>query len=187
MGYAVARAAQAAGHSVMLIAGPTGLAVPEGVVSESVISAADMLEAVQANLDWCDGLVMCAAVADWRPVYTSPAKLKKRSGPPVLELETTPDILLAVRARKGQRIYVGFAAETDNLELEAERKLHAKGLDLIVANDVGRSDAGFEVETNEVVFIPAEGKRQHLPLMSKDAVAQHIIEWMDSRWQRGKT
>jgi phosphopantothenoylcysteine decarboxylase/phosphopantothenate--cysteine ligase len=142
-----------------------------------------MCDAVSANLSAASALIMCAAVADWRPATISPRKLKKKQGLPILKLEPTPDILKTIAPRKGKKIFVGFAAETDDLEREAARKLKAKGLDLIVANDVGRSDSGFDVETNRVVMIPAVGPRRRLPLMSKDAVADHIMDWIDARWK----
>jgi len=183
MGFALATAARRRGHTVTLIAGPVALPAPDGVSIVSVISAEDMLDAVSSNLPECDALIMCAAVADWRPATISPRKLKKHGGIPTLTLEATPDILQTIKPRKRKRLFIGFAAETDDLEQEASRKLKSKGLDLIVANDVGRSDSGFEVENNRVVMIPASGPRRRLPLMSKDAVAERIMDWIDARWK----
>jgi phosphopantothenoylcysteine decarboxylase/phosphopantothenate--cysteine ligase len=180
MGYAVARAAAARGHDVRLIAGPVSLSDPAGVPVVRIVSAQDMCGAVEEYLAWCDALVMSAAVADWRPRRTLAHKLKKSDGAMRrLELERTPDILLTVRDGKGDRLFVGFAAETDDLRAEARRKLAEKGLDLVVANDVTRSDAGFEVDTNEAVLFAADGGEEALPLMSKDALGQRIVEWLE--------
>ena len=179
MGYAIARVAAARGHEVVLVSGPVSLAAPEGLVRESVESAQEMHDMVLRCLPACDGLIMCAAVADWRPRKYSAQKLKKRNMTDVLELERTPDILEAVRPLKGNRIYIGFAAETENMEIEARRKLERKGLDLIVANDVSRTDAGFEVDSNAVTLIPREGQPQVVPLTSKTNVAEAILDWLE--------
>jgi phosphopantothenoylcysteine decarboxylase/phosphopantothenate--cysteine ligase len=120
-------------------------------------------------------LVMAAAVADYRPRAPAAQKLKKRPGPLRLELERTADILGDLRGRAGDRVMVGFAAETENVIGNAERKLRSKGVDLIVANDVARADAGFEVDTNAVVLIDAAG-RTDVPLASKEEVAERILD-----------
>jgi len=145
------------------------------------VSALDMLAAVEANLDWCDALVMTAAVADWRPRHTSGQKLKKADMAPVIELEPNPDILKTIAPRKGKKIFVGFAAETEKLLAEAQRKLTAKGLDMLVANDVSQPDAGFEVDTNRVVFLTPCGKPEALPLMKKSEVAERIVAWVEHK------
>jgi phosphopantothenoylcysteine decarboxylase/phosphopantothenate--cysteine ligase len=124
---------------------------------------------------------MAAAVADWRPAAASPRKLKKDRMSPVLHLERTADILATIRSRKGRRLFVGFAAETDDVISEAKRKLADKGLDLIVANDVSRPDSGFEVDTNQVAFIGAGGEIAELPLLRKDVVAARLLDWMAAR------
>ena len=178
MGFAVARAAACHGHNVRLVAGPVALATPEGVARIDVVSALEMLAAVEANLDWCDALVMSAAVADFRPRHTSAQKVKKGAMSPVIELEPNPDILKTIAPRKGKKIFVGFAAETEKLLAEAQRKLAEKSLDMLVANDVSQSDAGFEVDTNRVVFITPGGKPEHLPLMQKSEVAERIVAWV---------
>jgi phosphopantothenoylcysteine decarboxylase/phosphopantothenate--cysteine ligase len=183
MGYAVASAAAARGHTVALVSGPVALAAPAGVALRSVVSAQEMQTAVRELFPTCDALVMCAAVADWRPRARSPVKLKKERMSAELPLERTPDILAGVAAHKGRRIVVGFAAETDRVEEEAERKLRAKGLDLIVANDVGRADSGFDADTNQVVFLAADGTRRAWPLMTKKAVARKIIAWIERRYR----
>jgi len=181
MGFAVAGAAACHGHAVRLVAGPVSLATPQGVTRIDVISARDMLAAVEANLDWCDALVMSAAVADFRPCHTSAQKVKKEGMAPIIELEPNPDILKTIAPRKGQKIFVGFAAETENLHAEAQRKLAAKNLDMLVANDVSQPDAGFEVDTNRVVFFVPCGKPEALPLMPKTEVAERIVEWLEKQ------
>lgn len=181
MGFALARAAVARGHAVTLIAGPVSLTPPAGVAYVPVVTAHDMLEAVQTHLPACDALIMAAAVADWRPKQIGLQKMKKSQTAPVLELEPTADILQTIRPRKGGRIFVGFAAETERVLDEARRKLQFKGLDLIVANDVSRADAGFDVDTNLVTLLAADGTREDLPLLSKDAVATRIIAWVENQ------
>jgi phosphopantothenoylcysteine decarboxylase/phosphopantothenate--cysteine ligase len=138
-------------------------------------TAAEMRNAVTRELDDATMLLMAAAVADYRPAAPAAQKLKKHPGPLRLELERTVDILGELRGRTGDRLVVGFAAETENVVGNAERKLREKGLDLIVANDVARSDAGFEVDTNAVVLIDASG-RTDVPLASKAEIADRILD-----------
>ena len=183
MGYAVAARALARGHSVTLVSGPVALPPPQGATLVPVVSARDMLAAVQAALPACDALVMAAAVADWRPRQTASTKLKKRTMQPVLELVPNPDILLTVRPLKEHRLWVGFAAETDHVLAEAAAKLERKGLDLIVANDVSQPDAGFEVDTNRVILLAQAEAPQPLPLLSKAAVADRILDWVERHLQ----
>ncbi len=179
MGYAVAAAAAARGHQVVLVSGPVDVPCPAGVRRVDVVSAREMLAAVRRELPACAGLVMCAAVADWRPREQAERKLKKRAMPATLELVPNPDILSEVRAMKADRIFVGFAAETNDVLDEARRKLAQKGLDMIVANDVTQAGAGFEVETNIVTLLTADGVLP-LPLMPKTDVAERIVVWMEA-------
>jgi putative hydrolase of HD superfamily len=181
MGYAVAEAARSRGHDVVLVTGPVSLATPDSILTEKVISAEEMLAAVRHHFSTCDVLIMAAAVADWRPATRSGQKLKKLRTARELLLEPTPDILAMLHPIKGERLMVGFAAETENLLAEATRKCESKGLDLIVANDVGRLDSGFDVDTNQVVFVCPDGTTEALPLMSKAAVAERIIEWIEGK------
>ena len=160
------------------------LRAPPGVSAVRVTSTEEMRAALAQRIAWCDALVMAAAVCDWRPRHVSRRKLKKRKMPPALLLEPTPDILQALKPRKGRRIYVGFAAETGDPVPEARRKLRDKALDLIVANDVSRPDSGFDVNTNRVVLIPADGRIEALPLMSKTKVAGRIVKWLERRRAR---
>ncbi len=181
MGYAVARAAAERGHEVVLVSGPVAIPAPEGVRLVPVVSAEDMRAAVQARLEACDALVMCAAVADWRPASVNPVKIKKMGTTPVLRLVKTPDILAGASARKGDRIFVGFAAETGgDFEAEAARKRRKKHCDLVVVNDVTAPGAGFDVETNQVSLVSESGV-ERLPLMSKRDVGRRIIAWIEER------
>ena len=180
MGYAIANAGLAAGHDVVLVSGPTSLEAPGDARVVKVVSAADMLEAVRSNLDDCDALVMAAAIADWRPRRAASQKIKKADGVDRIELERTEDILEHVRDMKGHQVVVGFAAETENLIAEAERKLREKGLDMIVANDVSRDDVGFDVDTNKATLLYATGTTEDLPGMTKRELATRIVDWVSA-------
>jgi phosphopantothenoylcysteine decarboxylase/phosphopantothenate--cysteine ligase len=175
MGYALAAAAWRRGAEVVLVSGPTALPAPHGVRCERVVTAAEMHDAVQREFRAATMLLMAAAVADYAPAVARSQKMKKTSAPMRLELTRTVDILGALRGRRSTHLIVGFAAETEDVLANAERKLHAKGLDLIVANDVAATDAGFEVDTNAVTLIDADG-RTSVPLASKDAVADRILD-----------
>ncbi len=179
MGFAVARAAAAAGHAVTLVSGPVTLKTPKGVRRVDVVSARDMLRAVEAALADAAGdavLVATAAVADWRPAACATRKLKKAGMDGTLKLVRNPDVLKTVSERmRGKARFVGFAAETHDVLAEAARKCAAKGLDLIVANDVTEKGAGFGTDTNRVAFLRPDGSVERLPLMSKLAVARRIV------------
>lgn len=176
MGYAIARAFRRRGYAVRLVSGPTGLLAPAGVDVIPVVTAAEMAEAVQKNVAWCDVLVMAAAVADWRPARVARRKLKKSAGAPVIRMVPTVDILRSIKSKKRGRFFVGFAAETGAGGLgEARRKLVAKNLDLIVLNDVLQPGAGFEGDTNRVVLLTRDGRPDAWPLLSKDRVAARLV------------
>lgn len=181
MGYAIAAAARDRGHDVVLVSGPVALPALPYVETIPVISAADMLKAVEAQVESCDVLVMAAAVADWRPAEVSDRKMKKASTASDLHLVPTADILKTIKSRKGKRVFIGFAAETHDVLAEANRKREAKGLDMIVANDVSQPDAGFDVDTNRVVLITCPGASDPLPLMSKREVAERIVVWAEQK------
>lgn len=176
MGFAVARAARAAGHEVTLVAGPVSLETPPGVTRIDVVSARDMLAAVRTAIARADVLVMTAAVADWRPARRASGKLKKSEMSDALHLVRNPDILKSVR---GPRVRVGFAAETGAPAAEAARKCREKGLDLVVGNDVSEPGSGFGTVTNRVTFVTPDGKVRRLPLMSKLAVARRIVSFAE--------
>ena len=180
MGFAVARAARTAGHEVVLVAGPVALRTPKGVRRIDVVSARDMLVAVEAE-DF-DCLVATAAVADWRPARMAAKKLKKREMDGTLRLVRNPDILKTVAARvHGHRrpVLVGFAAETGEPTAEAVRKCREKRLDLVVANDVTAAGSGFGTATNRVSFVFPDGCIERLPLLSKAAVACRIVRTVE--------
>ena len=178
MGYALALAARDRGARVTLVAGPTCLADPVGVETARAESALDMRNAVLSACDGADALVMAAAVADYRPIQTAAQKIKKTDDQLTLQLSRTPDILAEVarlrEAGGGPKVVVGFAAETQDLLANAREKLERKRLDLIAANDVSATDAGFAVDTNRVTLLTADGSIESLPLMSKEEVAHEI-------------
>ncbi len=179
-GFALAQAALDLGAEVTLICGPNALPTPAGAARVDVRTAAEMLAAVLAHSANADALIMAAAVADFRPVQAAEHKIKKGGEAPVISLTHTEDILKAVAAAKKKAghpaVTVGFAAESQDLLANAEKKLAAKGLDFIVANDVSAADAGFEVDTNRVSLLFADGRREDLPLQGKDEVAAAILD-----------
>ena len=202
MGFAVARAARDAGHDVTLIAGPVSLKTPPGIRRIDVISARDMLAAVLKEVKGerrkvkdespftfhpspFTVLVMTAAVADWRPARCAARKLKKSEMSDTLKLVRNPDILKTVARRtkhqapariaRASTIFVGFAAETNDVIAEARRKCREKNLDMIVANDVTEKGSGFGVDTNRVTLVRKDGSVDRLPLMTKLAVARRIV------------
>lgn len=175
MGYAVAAEAQRRGATVTLVTGPTALAPPPGVEVIAVESAAEMYEAVLARAGTARVIVKAAAVADFRPKERAPVKIKKAGGPPVIELEPTPDILGELgRLKRPEQILVGFAAETENAVEHAREKLVAKNLDLMVVNDVTRPGAGFGGDTNIVTFLFRDGQVEELPRLTKAEVARRL-------------
>ncbi|HEX6937892.1 MAG TPA: bifunctional phosphopantothenoylcysteine decarboxylase/phosphopantothenate--cysteine ligase CoaBC [Longimicrobiales bacterium] len=177
MGFALAQAAWRRGAEVMLIAGPTSVAPPPGPRLRRVETAEEMLAAVREALPGADALVMAAAVADFRPARPAGEKIKKERAPDAIALEPAPDVLRDTRdARPDGLVAVGFALETERARENARRKLETKGLDLVVLNEAGAPGAGFEVETNRVVLLDAQSGEEALPLMSKDDVAEAILD-----------
>jgi phosphopantothenoylcysteine decarboxylase/phosphopantothenate--cysteine ligase len=176
MGFAIARAAWRRGASVRIIAGPSAQATPHGVERVDTVSAKEMLDALSLNFPWCSAMIMAAAVADFRPKSPASHKLKKNPRGMTLDLSSIPDELPGFASRKGDRILVGFAAETEGLEDNALDKLRRKKLDLIVGNDVSRSDAGFAVDTNIVTLIGADGTVHTTPKMMKEEVGDVILD-----------
>lgn len=176
MGYALALMAKRRGGEVILISGPTSLSPPRPDIRiVSVRTAEEMRKAVSEHVAWSTVVIMAAAVSDYRPQTTLNRKLKKGERELSLQLEQTADILAEVGRNKGDRLVVGFAAETDELVANARKKLKEKNLDLIVANDVTRPDAGFEVETNLVKLLFPSGEINEPPLASKEEVASFIL------------
>jgi phosphopantothenoylcysteine decarboxylase / phosphopantothenate---cysteine ligase len=177
MGYAVAESARDRGASVVLITTPTALTPPFRVEARRVVSAADMHDAVMAALPDADLLVMAAAVADYRPASVAEQKIKKRDDDLTLKLAKTTDILAATASFSSERlIRIGFAAESQDLISNAADKLERKRLDLIVANDISRTDSGFGTDTNAVVLLDRAGGRRELPLLPKREVADLILD-----------
>jgi phosphopantothenoylcysteine decarboxylase/phosphopantothenate--cysteine ligase len=176
MGYALAEAAKRRGARVVLISGPTSLVVPEGVEAHHVRTAEELRRAVLEHFDECTMGVFAAAVADYRPVRKDAMKIKRGQGPLTFTLEPTTDILAEAGRRKGERILVGFAAETDHVVENARKKLAAKNADLIVANDVTAAGAGFDSNTNIVTLVARDGRESALSQMSKFEAAQQILD-----------
>ncbi|TFE03545.1 bifunctional phosphopantothenoylcysteine decarboxylase/phosphopantothenate--cysteine ligase CoaBC [Jeotgalibacillus sp. R-1-5s-1] len=175
MGYAIAAKAAEAGADVTLVSGPVNLTPPAGVTVVNVITAQEMYEAVVSRFDDSHIVIKSAAVADYRPVFTSDRKMKKQDGTLTVEFERTKDILKTLGERKKDQILIGFAAETDNLEEYAKKKLTVKNADLIVGNDITAEGAGFGTETNIVTIFHRNGEMQPLPLQSKSDVADALI------------
>lgn len=177
MGYALAEAARARGAEVVLVSGPTALPSPAGIEYCPVTTAEEMRKAIVHRFAWSDTVIMAAAVADFRPATPSARKIKKRRGPLTqLELEATDDILRELGERRTSQVLVGFAAETEDLLAHAQEKLHAKGVDLLVANDVTAAGSGFGSDTNRVVLLTREGAPEELPLLPKREVADCILD-----------
>jgi phosphopantothenoylcysteine decarboxylase/phosphopantothenate--cysteine ligase len=177
MGIALAAAAWRRGAEVILIHGPVSVQLPDGICRKRVESAEEMRDAVAAELPAADVLVMAAAPADFRPASVAGSKIKKAKATPEVELTPTPDILRETEgARRAGMLVVGFALETDDLLANARAKLEAKKLDLVVLNDAREPGAGFEVETNRVTLIGRDGNATPLELMSKDSVADAIVD-----------
>ena len=181
MGYRVAEAARDRGARVILVSGPTALADPSGVEVIRVETAEEMKIAMLSKLDDASVVVMAAAVADYRPERQEKTKIKKTSAPQTLKLVRTDDILMEIgRRRTPRQTLVGFAAETEDLEARARKKLSEKKLDLVVANDVTRNGAGFGGDTNQVILLSKEGKAEELPLLSKREVAERILDRIEA-------
>lgn len=179
MGYAIAGELAARGAAVTLVTGRTSLPTPAGVERVDVLSAAEMYEAAVGAFDTSDGAVMCAAVADYTPAHVSDTKIKKGDGGLTIELRRTQDIAAELGARKGGRVLVGFALETDDEEAHAEAKLTKKNFDFIVLNSLRDPGAGFRGDTNKVTLIDRAG-REELPLMSKREVAARIADKLET-------
>jgi len=177
MGYALAEAAVVRAADVLLVSGPTQLADPAGTEVVRVTSAAEMYDAVQARAGEVDIFIGTAAVADFRPARAEGSKIKKGERQDLtVSLERTPDILAGVAGWEPRPLIVGFAAETEDLRANAERKLCEKNMDLIVANDVTAEGSGFGAETNRVTILDAHGGAEDLPTMTKAEVAAHVLD-----------
>jgi phosphopantothenoylcysteine decarboxylase/phosphopantothenate--cysteine ligase len=178
MGFSIARQALMRGASVTLVSGPTALPPPNGVKFRGVKTAVEMREAVLKCVGDADVVVKAAAVSDYRPREISAQKIKKGSDVMSLDLVKNPDILAELgEKREGEKyILVGFAAESEEVLANATKKLRDKNLDMVIVNDVTSEDAGFESDTNLVKIIHRDGSREDLPIMSKDEVANQILD-----------
>jgi phosphopantothenoylcysteine decarboxylase / phosphopantothenate---cysteine ligase len=176
MGYAIARSAILRGARVILVSGPSAQRPPAGAEHLAVISAAEMYDTVLKRASEATVIIKAAAVADYRPATRAAEKLKKRGETLTLQLEKTPDILAELGRRKGSYLLVGFAAETENLLDNAQAKLQAKQLDMIVANDVSQSGCGFDAETNAVRILFADGREVQVPQQAKALVADRLLD-----------
>lgn len=179
-GFAVAQAAVDNGAETILITANKSLPIPYGCRPVEVTSASGMLGAVMDEVKDADALIMAAAVADFKPAQESNEKIKKDSGFSSIHLEPTADILKEVAARRAAlpklKSVIGFAAESEDLLQNARLKLKKKNLDMIVANDISASDAGFSVDTNRVILLKRDGSAESLPLMTKREVAETIVQ-----------
>ncbi len=187
MGHALARVARRRGAEVILITGPTSLPPPrKDIALVQVRTAQEMRKAVMAHLERCSVIIKAAAVSDYRPRTPKERKLKKGDPTLSLELERTEDILKEVGEKKRDQILIGFAAETEDLVVNARKKLVEKCLDLIIVNDVTKTDAGFGVDTNQVKILSPTGEMKDLPLMSKEEVSQSILDELVGLLRRRK-
>jgi phosphopantothenoylcysteine decarboxylase / phosphopantothenate---cysteine ligase len=175
MGYAIAESARQRGAEVILVSGPTGLTPPVGVKAYHIRTANEMREAVLHEYEKVDVVIKAAAVSDYRPKQVIPYKVKKTEDVHTVELVRNPDILAELGQMKGKRILVGFAAETEDLLNNAQKKVQAKHLDMIVANDVGHEGTGFRSDENKVLILHDNGRVEDLPLMSKQQLAHEIL------------
>ncbi|WP_316568464.1 bifunctional phosphopantothenoylcysteine decarboxylase/phosphopantothenate--cysteine ligase CoaBC [Neobacillus sp. YIM B06451] len=176
MGYAIAEEAIREGAKVILISGPVGIEPPKDALVVRVESAEEMYEAALRHFEDADIVIKSAAVSDYRPKTAYAHKVKKQPGNETIELERTKDILMELGKRKTRQVLVGFAAETNNVEEYATRKLVSKNADIIVANDVMASGAGFGTDTNIVTLFMRDGSIESLPLMTKNEVAKRILK-----------
>ena len=176
MGYAIAEAALEAGHGVVLISGPVNLDPPRGAHFISILTSDEMCNAVHRAVRDCDALVMCAAVADYKPQKFLTTKVKKRDENLSLELVPTRDILGSLQNKDRHLLVVGFAAETNDLEANAQKKLHAKHCDIIVANDVSSSDSGMESDENEVIILFRNGETKKISRAPKKIIARELVK-----------
>lgn len=185
MGFALAEAAASRGGDVTLISGPVTLTTPPVASHVKVTTGEEMFQEVQKALDSSQWFIMAAAVGDFRPAIISEEKIKKDGRDSIsLELTRNPDILREVSTQKAGRLFIGFAAETEDLIANATNKIKQKNLDLIVANDVSSLETGFESSDNRATLIDVQGNMEDLPKMSKREMADRILDRTLSIWQK---
>jgi phosphopantothenoylcysteine decarboxylase/phosphopantothenate--cysteine ligase len=180
MGYALAEAAAARGARVILISGPVHLAPPHGVELVPVQTASEMRDRVMHHLPAAGIVIKAAAVADFHLGKVPDHKVKKTAARVSLELDPTPDILAELGRKKGDYLLIGFAAETQNLQQEARRKLESKNCDMVVGNLVGAGSLGFEADDNEVILVMRSGETVAVPRASKRVIADRIFDQIQS-------
>jgi phosphopantothenoylcysteine decarboxylase/phosphopantothenate--cysteine ligase len=186
MGYAIAEAAIDTGHEVILISGPVEVARPRGVAVIPVSTSDQLFDAVMQQTRNCDILVMCAAVADYKPVAVFTRKIKKRDAKLSLELIPTRDILASLPKNRNYMV-VGFAAETENVETNAQKKLLKKNCDVVVANDVSRLDSGMESDENEVEIFCRDAENKKISRASKKIVASELVKIFEKYFEKRLT
>jgi phosphopantothenoylcysteine decarboxylase/phosphopantothenate--cysteine ligase len=176
MGYAIAEEALAAGNCVTLISGPSAVTPPPGAEFISITSSDELFDAVHRATRACDVLVMCAAVSDYKPASASTKKMSKHPEPFAIELVPTRDILASLPREGRKYLVVGFAAETHDLEAKAQKKLATKGCDLIVANDVSKTELGMESDENEVTLYFRNGESRRISRAPKKNIARELVK-----------
>ena len=186
MGYAIAEAALAQKHDVTLISGPAALTPPPKAKLISVTSADELFDAVKSATRKCDLLVMCAAVSDYKPASVSALKMKKQKRAFTLKLVPTRDVLASLPKRRGY-LLVGFAAETHDLKINAQKKLRAKNCDAIVANDVSGSETGMESDENEVTIFFRDGEIKKISRAPKKIIAHELVKIFSKMFEKGLT
>jgi phosphopantothenoylcysteine decarboxylase/phosphopantothenate--cysteine ligase len=187
MGYAIAKAAAEAGHNVALISGPVNLAAPKGAELVSVLTSDEMYDAVHSHIEGSDVVVMCAAVADYKPAKVSAHKIKKQNETLSLELIPTRDILASLGQKDRQFLLVGFAAETNDLEENARKKLREKNCDIIVANDVSEKNSGMESNENEVTVLFRNGENKKMSRAPKKNIARELVKIISNMREKSLT
>jgi phosphopantothenoylcysteine decarboxylase/phosphopantothenate--cysteine ligase len=186
MGYAIAEAALASGHEVTLISGPASIAPPRGAKNVSIVTSDELHEAVHRAVRKCDVLVMSAAVSDYKPAAPAARKLKKRKSSFALRLIPTRDVLASLPKRR-RYLVVGFAAETHDLKINAQKKLRAKNCDAIVANDVSGTAIGMESDENEVTVFFRNGEIKKIPRALKENIARELVKIIAKMWEKRLT
>jgi phosphopantothenoylcysteine decarboxylase/phosphopantothenate--cysteine ligase len=176
MGYAIAEAALEAGHGVTLISGPASVAPPEGAQCIFITTSDELHDEVHRAVRECDVLVMCAAVSDYKPATAHPRKMMKRRTPFALDLIPTRDILASLPGENRGYLVIGFAAETHDLETNAQKKLREKNCDMIVANDVSKTDSGMESDENAVTIFCRNGESKKISRTSKKIIARELVK-----------
>lgn len=187
MGYAIAAAALAAGHKVTLISGPACLPKPVGARFVSIMTSDELYREVHRAILKCDALVMCAAVADYKPAKVQRRKMKKQKMSFALQLVPTEDILASLSQRERNFLVIGFAAETHDLEMKARKKLREKNCDIIVANDVSKIDCGMESDVNAVTIFLRSGETKTISRTSKKIIARNLVKIISKMSEKGLT